>query len=1175
MFRRPWKLVKKRFNGSLRRVCIIFAAFLFLFSSGGFQAQASQTQNLQSFGSSGFSQQDVQVKISLGMQPNPIGVGQELWISGFIEPSPPAYGDRFAGLTLSITNPDGSLDKFGPFLSESGLLYVSYVPAQVGNYTLQLDYSGQFFASRNVTYLHAQSPAITLIVQQEPMASKTWTVDDNGPADFSSIQAAINASSSGDVVYVKRGQYYEHVSIAKSIKLLGENKFETIIDGKGTGNVVTINASNAVVKGFTIQRGAPSLLSGGIYLINASQSFVSDNVFVGNSIGVYSKSSSNNFVLANNATNGEYGIYLENSSNTKISVNNAANCNIGISTNFSSRNNTISGNNVADNGSYGISIPLSSDTTISLNEIKGNQFGIDIQRSSNIIVSHNIITSSSQGGISLALSSNIVLFGNDIIDNGHGIYLYSSTNNVISANTLNNKWNGIQFTSSSNNTITANTLTGNLRGVHFMWSSNNNEVFENIIAGNSLFGIYMDTSSNNRIYHNEINNVNQVYSVNSTNTWDDGYPSGGNYWSNYNGADADGDGIGDTAYVIDSTNQDRYPLMRPFNPTSDVQTEAFVTLESNPVGVGQTVHFNIWITPPPPTLNDRFEAIILSIINPDGTRQFLGPFLSDSYGFLTAYFVPTMVGDYKIQVNYTGQFFTSFNVTYLDTQSAVATLNVLAQLTPKTWIVDDNGPADFRTIQEAINAASSGDIILVRSGTYKENPVITKPLSLLGENASQTTILAKNTWKTVTVNASKVTISGFTIQGSGAVQGFGGVSFQPNNVIISNVNQNSYGNNITGNIITGDGYGISLRGSRHYVIDNYVTSNGFAGIYLNGSSNNVITGNNVTGGKTGITIAYPSSNNILRNNTMTGDNLNFHVIGYDIPSFTNDIDTSNTVNGKPIYYWVGKANQVVPADAGAVYIINSVNITVQNLELSSNGQGILLAWTTGSTVRRNNITKCDNGIRIQSASNNLITQNNIYENRAGVALWKASYNTLTNNTIKDSEHHAVYIYFSTGNRFYHNDFNNIAQVQTDGLDNYWDNGYPSGGNYWSDYSGSDANGDGIGDTPYIIKGNVSDHYPLMKTRGTTMDPVNNTSTEGLTQEKQNTASTTAAQENSEQPESVTPEEPVEHDDGDEPATAVQDPQEPFSIAVIVIAVLFIITVEALVVAPLLLFKRKH
>ena len=49
------------------------------------------------------------------------------------------------------------------------------------------------------------------------------------------------------------------------------------------------------------------------------------------------------------------------------------------------------------------------------------------------------------------------------------------------------------------------------------------------------------------------------------NIWDNGYPSGGNYWSDYAGVDADGDGIGDTPYIIDDNNIDHYPLMGPFN----------------------------------------------------------------------------------------------------------------------------------------------------------------------------------------------------------------------------------------------------------------------------------------------------------------------------------------------------------------------------------------------------------------------------------------------------------------------------------------------------------------------------------------------------------------------------------------------------------------------------------
>src|SRR4030042_7035615 len=69
----------------------------------------------------------------------------------------------------------------------------------------------------------------------------TWIVDDDGPADFSTIQEAINAADDGDTVFVRNGTYYEHIVINKTISLIGENPEDTIIDAEHIGTAVLIS----------------------------------------------------------------------------------------------------------------------------------------------------------------------------------------------------------------------------------------------------------------------------------------------------------------------------------------------------------------------------------------------------------------------------------------------------------------------------------------------------------------------------------------------------------------------------------------------------------------------------------------------------------------------------------------------------------------------------------------------------------------------------------------------------------------------------------------------------------------------------------------------------------------------------------------------------------------------
>jgi len=273
--------------------------------------------------------------------------------------------------------------------------------------------------------------------------SRTWTVDDDGPADFNTMQAAINAATDGDIILVFSGTYNENVTIGKSLTLKGENVYTTIINGLAAYTVIHIAANNVALTNFTIKNGF---------------------------------------------------------------------------------------------------------------------FGVLIDSSNNIRVISNVITDNDDG-VWIAFSSGNIINDNTIAHNAVGIYLDSSNNTTLNHNTITNNAYGIDIENCRGNLVTENKINlSSIEGI-FAYYSDDGRILRNTVQNNSL-GIHLDTSNGNDIYQNNfIDNSDQAYVENSDNNWDNG--SKGNYWSDYNGTDLNQNGIGDTPYIINADNIDRYPLMNP------------------------------------------------------------------------------------------------------------------------------------------------------------------------------------------------------------------------------------------------------------------------------------------------------------------------------------------------------------------------------------------------------------------------------------------------------------------------------------------------------------------------------------------------------------------------------------------------------------------------------------
>jgi len=430
------------------------------------------------------------------------------------------------------------------------------------------------------------------------------------------------------------------------------------------------------------------------------------------------------------------------------------------------------------------------------------------------------------------------------------------------------------------------------------------------------------------------------------------------------------------------------------------------------------------------------------------------------------------------------------------------------------WLyVGGSGPGNYSTIQSAVNNASSGDTIFVYNGTYNERVNIGKSISLIGENKNSTIINAQGSDQAVEilVSTDNVLIKGFTCT-NGAYGIY--LNYYCDNIVVKD---NILKNNLQ------DGIMIDEYSSVHEISDNTIMNNAGNGVSIKDSTNNVIKNNIViNNGGHGIYVYFNSDYNDISGNTIVNNSgYGLHISSSDYNNITSNIVTGNNVYGVYIGYSDyndASGNTIANNNGHGLFFDSSSynNIFGNNIE-SNSGYGLYLKLSINNSILSNTIKQnlmygiyfagsCSNNLVSDNeidghsdfgilnyyySNNNVITENTVTNNGCGIQVYDhCNNNIISTNTITGNNLGLKINISSYTNLVYNNLFENTINCYDGCPNNVWNiskthgkniiGGPYIGGNYYSDYTGVDVDGDGLGETPYYIPGmgNGVDYRPL-------------------------------------------------------------------------------------------------
>ncbi|MCG2826452.1 MAG: right-handed parallel beta-helix repeat-containing protein [Thermoplasmatales archaeon] len=749
------------------------------------------------------------------------------------------------------------------------------------------------------------------------------------------------------------------------------------------------------------------------------------------------------------------GIYIQYSSNNSI-----AECTIhsnlwdGIDLCYSSNNNIV-GCTIYNNY-CGVELYSSSNNILSANYVYNNNIdGIRMHYSSNNnTVSVCIINNNSYDGIELSSSSNDTITNCSVYNNSqYGINLwYSSNNNVTDCDVYNNSWCGIYLLCSSNNNITSNTFTNdgiiirgddlkhytqniettnlvNSKPVYYFLNQNNLNIDNEDVGGLILVNCSNFIIKNVDISHTDIG-IELAFSTNISITNCAVY------------------GNSESGILLDFSSNNTIEICSVYNNSdyglrlSSFSNKTIITncdVYNNDVGI---------------LLDDSSNNNLTNcnVYNNSHDGIYLYYSLNSEIHYCNIY-NNTNHGIYNIayQVNATYNWWGSVNGPGQDGANPVTSNVIYDPWLTEPW-EEVTGPVHnldkdtyYDTIQEAIDDANTGDTIEVSDGTYYENIVIDKTLTLIGEDRNNTIIDGSGAGDVVYISADWVNVSELTVKNATYRYGYG-IKIKASNSTISTCN------------ILDNGVGIYLNYSSYNKILNCNISNDPGlGLWLDHSSNNLVENCILPNNGGGIEVSHSSSNNLIVNCTLMGGS-----------------------NGIRLYS-------------------SSNNTTITNCIISDGGTAVTIWYSSNNTVTNCNLSNNSRGIAIQGSSANTIKFCDIcFNDREGILFEYSTANNIQYCNITDNNYSIYISYSSNYNYIHHNNFINNTNNAYDECSNFWDNGIGEG-NYWSDFDepsegAYDNNTDGIVDTPYMIPGGSNvDNYPFMEPSGWEEEPgpVNN------------------------------------------------------------------------------------